>query len=67
MAKRTLIGKGKNCPKCGKPMSRYKHPPEFVPKGEFFFEQWDTCRPCKHVQLYEEFKCFKFVPETLFQ
>lgn len=55
MRKIIVIGEGKECPKCGKKMERRMH--RFPPKDKnYFFTKWDFCRPCHHIQHYEEFK-----------
>lgn len=42
------------CPKCGISMERRKH--REIPDTKYYFLQWDFCKPCMHVQHYEEFK-----------
>lgn len=43
------------CPKCRQPMQRRKH--QEPPLGRaYFYKEWDYCRPCLHVQHYEEYK-----------
>lgn len=53
--RRILLGLGKDCPKCGLPMRRLSHyiKPEFK---SYYFTEWDHCKDCNHVQLYDEFK-----------
>ena len=53
--KNLRIGAGNSCPKCRSEMSRYGHPPHWKPKvGQpYYFDYWDYCGPCRHVQLYE--------------
>jgi len=48
------IGDGKPCPKCFKVMERRKH--KDIPSKTWFYQKWDYCLDCKHVQHYEEFK-----------
>jgi hypothetical protein len=45
MAKREQIAGGELCPKCGRRMQRYQHPPGWKPKeGQpFYFRYWDIC------------------------
>jgi hypothetical protein len=51
---RELIGLGYDCPKCGKSMKRYEHGKEWVPRpNSYYFEYWDICERCKHIQHYE--------------
>jgi DNA repair protein RadD len=47
-----------SCPKCGRPMTRKTHPPGWRPKPTkaYYFEYWDTCKKCQHVQHYEAAK-----------
>lgn len=58
MAKSEVIGAGEPCPKCMKPMARKAHPPEWTPKptAAYYYEYWDTCKKCSHIQHYEEVK-----------
>lgn len=49
-----VIGVGNDCPKCSKPMERRRHRDQ--PKNTWFYEKWDYCKECKHIQHYEEFK-----------
>ncbi len=53
-----ILRKGKDCPKCLQPMERRAHKEGFTRKKEnyYFFKEWDYCKPCKHLQHYEEFK-----------
>jgi hypothetical protein len=50
---RVRVGSGCQCPKCGRAMKRYRHrnPP---PPTRHYFEFWDHCSRCRHVQLFEE-------------
>lgn len=43
------------CPKCKNPMQRRQHvnPPT---DKTYYFNQWDYCKPCGHVQHYDEYK-----------
>lgn len=50
------VGVGEGCPKCKVEMNRRKHPEYFKSKKSYYYEQWDFCEKCKHVQHYEEFK-----------
>lgn len=54
--KAIIIGEGENCPKCKKPMSRKKHPPHWRNIKSYYYTEWDYCKPCGHVQHYEEYK-----------
>lgn len=49
-----IIGIGNTCPKCNKPMERRSHRER--PVKNWFYEKWDYCKDCKHIQHYEEFK-----------
>lgn len=49
-----IKGIGKECPKCGIPMERREHSRK--PETAYFFSEWDYCKPCNHVQHYEEYK-----------
>lgn len=59
-AKRVHDGVGADCPKCDHPMLRFRHPDGFVPKKAqpYYFAWWDVCRPCRHIQHYEEAKVY---------
>ena len=39
-------------------MTRKRHPETWKPKANqpFFFEYWDACGPCRHIQHYEDAK-----------
>ncbi len=52
--KAIVVGIGNLCPKCGDPMERRKHKKR--PKSEYFFTEWDYCKPCGHVQHYEKYR-----------
>lgn len=54
--KSIVIGKGNECPKCSKLMERKKHPPHWKNTKTYFYTEWDYCKPCGHVQHYDEFK-----------
>ena len=60
MAKSVTAGKGKLCPKCSRSMLRKQHPAGWKPKPTqpYFFEYWDICKKCRHIQHYEEAKVF---------
>ena len=49
-----ILSEGKICPKCRKPMQRRKHTEP--PTDKSFYSEWDYCRPCGHIQHYQEFK-----------
>ena len=49
-----IIGQGEPCPKCNELMQRRKH--RIQPSQSWFYEKWDYCPACKHIQHYEEFK-----------
>ena len=57
-AKSVRAGTGAPCPKCANPMERMKHPDGFRPKADapYYFAWWDRCRPCMHLQHYDEAK-----------
>jgi uncharacterized protein with PIN domain len=58
---------GNICPKCSKPMQRRIHS-EITNKilnQPYFYSQWDVCRPCHHIQHYEEFKVITRENENL--
>jgi hypothetical protein len=55
-SKAIVSGIGLPCPKCHKPMQRKRHPEGWKPKDKWYFEQWDVCTPCGHVQHYNEFR-----------
>jgi uncharacterized protein with PIN domain len=58
MKKVIVIDKIVNCPKCNELMERRKHKtitPKMLRK-EYYFTEWDVCRKCHHIQLYEEYK-----------
>jgi len=50
-----IIGNGNDCPKCSNPMQRCRHKAEWKPKPRqpHYFQYWDRCRDCRHVQHYE--------------
>lgn len=52
-----IIGKLKECPKCQKLMERRKRIKKPI-NNCYFFSEWDYCSNCKHIQHYDEFKCF---------
>lgn len=49
-----IIGLGNKCPKCLKEMERRGHNER--PKKTWYYEMWDYCKDCKHVQHYDDFK-----------
>lgn len=49
-----ILGEGRSCPKCGKSMQKRGH--REVPITKYFYSQWDYCKPCGHVQHYNEFR-----------
>lgn len=53
-----IIGSGKECPRCGKPMQRCSHRLKWEPKPEqqYWFTYWDRCFKCCYMQHYEEAK-----------
>lgn len=53
--KYVILGEGRECPKCRKPMQRRTHSETPIGKT-YYFLQWDYCKPCGHVQHYDEFK-----------
>lgn len=54
--KAIVIGNGKDCPKCKKPMDRKKHPLHWKNTKNYYYTEWDHCKNCQHIQHYEEFK-----------
>src|SRR4029077_5773064 len=53
----SVVGGGVPCPKCGVRMQRRCHAAGFTPpRTGYWFEFWDVCRRCKHVQHYEPAK-----------
>lgn len=56
---------GELCPKCSKPMQRYKHLSDWRPReGQpFHYAYWDRCFPCQHIQHYEAAKIYDIEPE----
>lgn len=57
------ISEGDPCPKCGQPMSRYRHGDHWKPKEfqPYWFGWWDKCASCRHIQHYERAKRFAAV------
>lgn len=53
-----VAGTGGPCPHCGKVMARRQHPDTWKPKSNqpYYFEYWDVCQPCRHIQHYEAAK-----------
>lgn len=49
-----VIGQVNTCPKCGKLMERRAHKEK--PRKTWFYQKWDYCKDCHHLQHYEEFK-----------
>lgn len=49
---------GKKCPKCPRKMQRFEHHPDWIPSDrvKLWYEYWDYCKPCRHVQLYADAK-----------
>ena len=60
MRKYESIGEGLDCPKCSKPMERREHRfiSEKILKQPYYFREWDYCKPCGHLQHYEDKKIF---------
>lgn len=54
----TSIGIGNKCPKCKNDMERRSH--SEIPKKTWYYEKWDYCKPCGHIQHYEEFKSLEW-------
>lgn len=50
----------KQCPKCHQPMLRHRHPESWKPRrGQpYYFDYWDICKQCRHIQHYEKAKVF---------
>jgi hypothetical protein len=55
-----ILDRINECPKCHQLMERRKHKTigEKQLNKTFYFSEWDYCRPCNHVQFYEEYKVF---------
>jgi hypothetical protein len=55
MSKSREVGEGEKCPKCRAVMKRFGHPPHWKPKPSqpYYFEYWDICARCRHIQHYE--------------
>lgn len=51
--KYVVVGEGEPCPKCHNIMQRRSH--REVPDHPHF-EKWDYCKPCRHVQHYQEYR-----------
>jgi hypothetical protein len=50
------IDGGKPCPKCARPMQRFRHSVAWRPlPGRGLYTQWDRCIPCGHFQNYWQF------------
>ncbi len=47
-------GQEKECPKCKRIMERREHSTK--PHSNYFFTEWDYCKPCGHLQHYEQYK-----------
>lgn len=64
-----ILSEGNPCPKCEKLMERRGHTNR--PNKLWFYEKWDYCPRCKHIQHYEEFKTAQWKEieerETLFK
>ena len=52
------IGYGLECPRCNKPMIRREKPVGFKTNKRYYFSEWDYCKDCGHLQLYEHYKVF---------
>jgi hypothetical protein len=57
-SKRILDGHGEMCPKCNMQMSRYRHADDWQPRPDqaYWYDRWDYCQNCNHVQHYEQYK-----------
>lgn len=55
-----ILNRINECPKCNQLMERRKHRTigEKQLTKTFYFSEWDYCKPCNHVQFYEEYKVF---------
>lgn len=65
--KRTIrTSDGNACPKCRKKMGRFAHGPTWRPKNgqPYYFEYWDKCAACSHIQHYEYAKVTLVVSES---
>lgn len=54
------ISKGflKECPKCKGKMERRTHKEK--PKKTWFYTEWDYCKPCGHLQHYDQYKSMEW-------
>ena len=52
------LRKGEVCPKCKRTMERRNHTGNetAIFRKPFYYEFWDYCSPCRHVQHYDKFK-----------
>jgi uncharacterized protein with PIN domain len=57
-----VLGQGNECPKCKQNMERRGHK-EIPTKKTYYYKKWDYCKPCGHVQHYEEFKSSQWVED----
>jgi hypothetical protein len=55
---------GGDCPKCKNKMERRKRIKPPTGKS-YFYTEWDYCRPCQHVQHYDQFKSANWQEEEL--
>ena len=57
-------GAGQNCPKCSAPMDRRRHTASWRPKAgqPFYYEFWDYCSGCGHLQHYDQAKVWIDLP-----
>lgn len=53
--KAVVSGQGGKCPHCDNMMVRRQHPETWKPRANqpYYFEYWDVCQACRHIQHYE--------------
>lgn len=55
-----IKGIGNKCPKCKNNMERREHSDE--PKNkDYYYTEWDYCKPCGHIQHYPQFQSSKWI------
>ena len=62
-----LLDGGLDCPRGHGPMQRCAHGPEWKPRPSqpYYFQHWDRCLRCNHLQHYETAKVLRDVAELL--
>ncbi len=56
-----------DCPKCHQKMERRKHKEilPFMLLQPYYYLEWDYCRPCGHIQHYENYKIYNMNDDFL--